>query len=514
MNKNELLVFADENKESLDIIDSWKIIVADDEEEVHTVTKMVLKDVLFNSKNIKLLHAFSGEETKKLINENPDTAIILLDIVMENDDAGLDVIKYIRDDIKNEFVRIVIRTGQPGQAPEKDVIVNYDINDYKEKAELTSQKLFSTVIASLRSFDNFITIDNNRKGLKKIIESSNLLFNLEKKDEFSDLILSQLASLITLGNQIKFENISGFIAGTGFDGKYRIISGLGSYKKMFSNKKYYSPLPKDLSIINKIEKIDKFIHFENNWGSCFIIDKSGMKKIIYLEKKGVFTESTKYLLEILGSNIIRAYNNIILTDDIEKTQKEIFYTLGEVVETRSKETGFHVKRVAEYSKLIAEKYGLGEEEVELLKQASPLHDVGKVGIPDHILNKEGKLTREEFEIIKTHTTIGNYLFKRSRRKILQTAAIIALQHHERFNGEGYPQGLYRDNIHIYGRITCLADIFDAIGSDRIYKKAWHIEKALNYIKEQRGVIFDPDLVDIFFNNIDEILDIRKRFSEI
>jgi len=203
-----------------------------------------------------------------------------------------------------------------------------------------------------------------------------------------------------------------------------------------------------------------------------------------------------------------------LNKEIMNTQKEVVYAMGEIAETRSKETGNHVKRVAQYSKLLALEYGLSQEDAELLKLASPMHDIGKVGIPDNILNKPGKLTFEEFEIMKTHASIGFDMFKYSKRPILQAAAIVANEHHEKFNGEGYPKGLKGEQIHIFGRITAVADVFDALGSDRVYKKAWSDEKIFKLFIEEKGKHFDPKIVDIFFNNLDKIFKIREKFKDL
>jgi len=204
----------------------------------------------------------------------------------------------------------------------------------------------------------------------------------------------------------------------------------------------------------------------------------------------------------------------LLHDEITNTQKEIIYTMGEIAETRSKETGNHVKRVAEYSYLLAIKSGLSEKEASILKLASPMHDIGKVGIPDNILNKPGKLDFEEFEIMKTHAQLGYEMLKHSKKPILQAAAIVAREHHEKYNGSGYPKGLKGDEIHIYAKITAVADVFDALGSDRVYKKAWEDKKIFDLFKEQSGIHFDPVIVDLFFANIDEVYKIRNMFKDV
>ena len=202
-----------------------------------------------------------------------------------------------------------------------------------------------------------------------------------------------------------------------------------------------------------------------------------------------------------------------LNKELEETQKEIIFTMGAVGEQRSKETGNHVKRVALYSELLARYYGLPEKEVQILRDVSPMHDIGKVGIPDAILNKPAAFTPKEYEKIKEHSKIGYEILKYSNRILLKTASIIALQHHEKWDGTGYPNQLKGEEIHIYGRITALADVFDALGSDRVYKKAWDDEKIFKLFKEERGKHFDPRLVDIFFENLDEFLKIRDELKD-
>lgn len=209
-----------------------------------------------------------------------------------------------------------------------------------------------------------------------------------------------------------------------------------------------------------------------------------------------------------GLKEIKALNN-----EIEETQKEVIFTMGAIGESRSKETGNHVKRVAQYSKLLALHYGLSSKEANMLKQASPMHDIGKVAIPDAILNKPGRFEPQERTIMETHAQLGYEMLKYSTRPLLKMAAIISYEHHEKWNGTGYPNGKKGEDIHIYGRITALADVFDALGSDRCYKKAWDDEKIFALFKEERGKHFDPKLVDIFFEHLHEFLKIRDTFKD-
>ncbi len=203
-----------------------------------------------------------------------------------------------------------------------------------------------------------------------------------------------------------------------------------------------------------------------------------------------------------------------LNKEIEDTQKEVVFTMGAIGETRSKETGNHVKRVAEYSRVFALQYGMDAEEAELIKMASPMHDIGKVGIPDSILNKPARFTPEEFEKMQAHAQLGYDMLKHSTRPILKAASTLAYEHHEKWNGKGYPRGLKGEDIHLYGRITAIADVFDALGSDRCYKKAWPDEKIFSLFKEEKGEQFDPKLVDIFFDCLDEFLKIRAEYKDV
>ncbi|WP_424687911.1 MAG: HD domain-containing phosphohydrolase [Halarcobacter ebronensis] len=253
-------------------------------------------------------------------------------------------------------------------------------------------------------------------------------------------------------------------------------------------------------IINYIEKI------RNN--------KKGLSSklpIVIDDEFGKLSKSFNSMTRTISKNIKEIQS---LNKEIEDTQKEVILTMGAIGETRSKETGNHVKRVAEYSKILAIKYGLDENEANLLKEASPMHDIGKVGIPDRVLKKPAKLNDEEWEIMKGHAQLGYEMLKHSNRKILKAAAIVAKEHHEKWDGSGYPNGLKGEEIHIYGRITAVADVFDALGSDRCYKKAWPLEEILDLFKKERGKHFDPKLVDLLFENIDEVVYIRDKYKDI
>lgn len=196
-----------------------------------------------------------------------------------------------------------------------------------------------------------------------------------------------------------------------------------------------------------------------------------------------------------------------LNQEIIDTQRELILTMGEICETRSQETGQHVKRVAEYSYLLATLCGC--EDANLIRQASPMHDIGKVAISDAILNKPCGLTVDEWETMKTHTTFGFNMLSVSPRPLLQMAAAIAHEHHEKWDGTGYPQGLAGEKINLAARIVAIADVFDALGSTRCYKTAWDLPDILEYMNKKRGEQFDPALMDLFFQHLEDFLVIRE-----
>jgi len=495
--------FAKKEKKDDEIYNErWKILIVDDEPEVHTITKIVLKEFIFEHKKLEFISAFSGKEALGKLKEHDDIAIILLDVVMETDDAGLIVSQKIRNDLNNYRVRIILRTGQPGVAPEKNIILNYDINDYKEKTELTSTKLYSTIITALRSYRDLSIIEQNKIGLKKIISASRTIFKIHSLNLFVEGVLTQLVSILNLSHDpihIK-ANDAFFAIHNEEKNEFEILTTIGKFRNK-DKFKIMSP-----NVINHLNKaiISKKSFFNDDIYIGFFDASNHNNLFLYIEGCSKLDQQDKDFIDIFSNDILIAYENIHLHNEIIETQKELISRLGSVVENRSKEVAHHVNRVAKVSYILAIGYGLSKEEASKIEMASPMHDIGKVAITDNILLKPSALTKEEFEIMKNHSNIGYNILKSGKREILHTASIIAHEHHEKWDGTGYPQGLKGEDIHIYGRITAIADVFDALTYERVYKDAWPVQKAFDFIKDGRGKHFDPKLVDIFFENIDNI----------
>jgi putative two-component system response regulator len=198
---------------------------------------------------------------------------------------------------------------------------------------------------------------------------------------------------------------------------------------------------------------------------------------------------------------------------IRKSQEDTVYRLSLAAEFRDDETANHIQRMSRYCALLAQKIDSTEEFVELLRVASIMHDVGKIGIPDSILLKPGELTTEERKVMETHSELGHRILSGSESELLDLAASIALTHHERLDGTGYPKGLPGDEIGIEGRIAAIADVFDALSTDRIYRKAFPLGRAVEIMGEGRGSQFDGDLLDVFLDSLDEALHVKSEFDE-
>jgi putative two-component system response regulator len=238
------------------------------------------------------------------------------------------------------------------------------------------------------------------------------------------------------------------------------------------------------------------------------------KAVMDEQKARKFGDGLKAQLGRYARDFKRVYNDLLKSyDDLKEAHMETIHRLAVAAEYRDEDTATHLKRMSSYTALIAKEMGWREKEVEQILYASPMHDVGKIGIPDDILFKPGKLTPEEFEVIMKHCSIGARILSGSKSEIIIMAEEIALTHHEKWNGKGYPQGLKGKNIPLTGRITAVADVFDALTTKRPYKSAFPNEKAFSIIRKERSRHFDPQVVDVFFQNRDEIVEIQQQLQE-
>ncbi|MDM7861188.1 DUF3369 domain-containing protein [Alteromonas sp. ASW11-36] len=489
---------------------SWKVLIVDDEPEVHAVTKLALSDFQFNGKGLEFVSAYSGEEAKAVFKKHTDIAVVLLDVVMEQDDSGLQVAEYIRDELHNHFCRIILRTGQPGQAPEKHVIINYDINDYKSKTELTAQKLFTVVISALRSYNDIIVIEENRAGLQKIVEASADLFCARSLETFIQGIVQQLASILGCSKDAAY--ITSAVAtpmpiNHPASEQLYIFAGNGEYAN-HEGKPLESVINDEQLASCKEALQQQEIIYSDDHLVAFCHSKTRRGSLLYLSGlPRKLSRTDRELVEIFAENVQIAFDNVLSTRDIEDTQREIIERLGVAMEHHSASCE-QLRRVRLMSEAIAKHTELNAHEIELFSMAVPLHDVGSAKVPEAILHKPSELSSEERASIKRHTEYGYQMLKDSKRPVVQLAATLAHQHHERWDGSGYPLGLKGTQIALEARITALADVFDALYNARPHKPAWTIEQVTDYLNAESGKHFDPELVSIVLENISDFVAIQ------
>jgi response regulator RpfG family c-di-GMP phosphodiesterase len=488
----------------------WKVLLVDDEPDIHDITKLTLSRFRLDGRALAFLHAYSGAQAKEVLAREKDIALVFLDVVMEREDSGLEVARWLRHDLDNQFTRIVLRTGQPGQAPEERVIVDYDINDYKEKTELDRTKLFTTTFAALRAYRDIMKVEearrvqhNYREGLERVIAASTHIFKQRNLKDFASGLLQQVVALLRL-EQSMLLRVAGasVIAG---ESQYEILAQIGDISAGIISPELIAQL--DEARANRISKLhgDTYVgYFPNSSGKASLLVLKGVEEISDIDAQ---------LLEVFCSGVAVAFDNILLNQEITDTQAELILRLGDVVESRSNEAGNHVRRMSQMCQLLARAAGMPEDETAVLMHAAPMHDIGKIATPDSVLLKPGKLTEDEWEIMKQHPTVGASILNGSQRPILKAAAVIAHQHHEKYDGTGYPQGLKGEDIHPYARLVAVADVFDALSHKRCYKDAWPVEQVTGYLREQAGRHLDPHYVELLIRNMDKALEINRDWPD-
>jgi len=464
---------------------------------------------------------------------------------LTNDDSIIpETILYQFQDTKSEFSEIVEKITAENQRLDifnlfiKDIqenqgvrqAVNKLISNYKQIEDIFFQvyKLYKQNQDALREFK----IKQNKEYelfkdiKKKILESSNQynIVTLSALEHYREEFLEKKLPLHAkqwLEKINKLVNLSDMKSLSEYkDSVQELISQTNKSKSIKKQEKEY--LAKVETIIKENKEIGFYIEdiVENSLSSQ--IESTYLVIIILL----IITLGVVFwLAHKIYDNVYLSVDEIekqveeglsqikALNEEIEATQREIILTMGAIAEKHDDDTSMHVKRVAHYCYLLAYHAGLSQKDCELIKLAAPMHDIGKVAIPDSILQKRGPLTEEERSIMMKHTVYGYKMLKHSKRELLKITAIIAYEHHEKWDGTGYPLGLQGEEIHIFARIAAIADVFDALSTKRPYKEAWSNKEIFTFMHAQKGKHFDPYLIDIFFKHIDEFLKIRETLKD-
>jgi len=497
----------DPENEKIDLA-PWHILVVDDEPSVHDVTRLTLARLEIFDQPIKIHSAFSAAEARELLKGDTIFCMAFVDVVMETQHAGLELVDWIRNDINNHDIRLILRTGQAGMAPEAEVIRNYDINDYKSKTELTAQSLSTCVFNGVRGYRDITTISRSLTAFRKLIDTS---ASLLKEDDINQMASTAFKGLLSMLNM---ESSSLYITRRQrnlFSNDENVISCTGRFAQ--SEETGFDKLPAD--VLAKIEQAyssQSTVVTETDFAGYFSTGTNA-GAVLYVQFEDDPTHFRAGLVELFATQAVLIFENLSRKNQLETSQKELMYIVGDAVEARSLETGSHVKRVALFCEFFAEKTGQSKEFVSAIKIAAPLHDIGKIAISESILHKPGKLTPDEWEIMKTHAAGGATILEKSNLPIAKLGAHLARWHHENWDGTGYPGGLVGLKIPIEARIMAIADVFDALGAKRSYKKAWADDEILKFILEQRGTKFDPELVDILETHFEDLIELRNQFPD-
>ncbi|MBF0189822.1 MAG: HD domain-containing protein [Magnetococcales bacterium] len=458
-------------------VEPWLVLVVDDDPDIVAITGLNLRNFSFSGRRLELMTATSAAAARSLLASRTGVALAIIDIVMETDDAGLQLVRFIREELGDDKMRLVIRTGQPGYAPERYIIDNFDIDDYKEKGELSAQKLYTTVRSSLKSYRDLMTIDATRRGLEAVLQTMPQIYlhSLDGFERFYATIWDRMVALCAL------EHAGGAILLRGClavleSGEWRVKAGSGCVC--------------DEALWRRVQE-------RTEAGETLLPLRMEDRLVgwVYLEHAQPLSSVSVHVLRIFMVQVVAAWQVLRAQLDLREANVAALRMLAEAAEVKDAETGEHVCRVVEWTRRLSLAMGLSAEVADAFATASRLHDVGKIGVPDRILNKQGPLDPEEFAVIRTHAQVGGLIIQ--DEKNFRIAREIALYHHEKWNGTGYPQGLKGEEIPLSARIVSVVDVFDALMSRRPYKEPWKVDDAASEIRRLSGVHFDPRVVEAF-----------------
>ncbi len=490
----------------------WHVLVVDDEPEVHTVTRIALRDLDFLGRGVAFIGAHSAEQARDRLAQCPDLAIAIVDVVMEADDSGLDLVNYIRNELGNRSVRIILRTGMTSVAPERQVVNDFEIDGYLNKSEVTTNRLYSVALTSLRAYHNLVTVrqtleqaDRQRRGLESVLDATLQLFALRHPQALAEVWVERAARLVSPAGDA---GTSGAVLAVGADGSVRLLAATGRC----------APGEDGTLDASIREVVDQCLATRRSGShgrtqvACVPL-VGGRATLLVLDGPECAGELDLPLWQLLSRSVSEALESAAVWNEQRETQLELLATIGDAVETRDTPVSNHTRRVAHLARLVARASGVDETRCELLFLAAHLHDIGKFAVPESVLLKRGPMSDEDWRIMRGHPAVGEELLSRSALPLFEAAAAIAGQHHERYDGSGYPLGLRGEEIDLNARLVAIADVFDALAHRRCYKEAWDIEHVVAHMRAERGRHFDPALLDCLLARLDEVDAMMQRFPD-
>lgn len=485
---------------------AWKVLLVDDSPEIHELLSATLAGQEFAGLPYHIGHAYSADEARKILSSSKDMAVAILDAHMETTDSGYQLASWIRHVEKNRHIRLVLYSGMLDGNLRQRWFEEGTFNSCLPKQEAGIELVRLSVTAALVSYQELVNFDRDRRNQQELFDATARLIGVREAEEIVPEVSRFLEELMARCTGDACRLRGGLLVRQAGE-VYSIVKTIGTLESIPDAAPGELEIPADLQpLVGRSVATGSAASYGPFlcWSTRL---PSGVYNHVILESCSVFTERQVQSLGYYFSSLAVLLKNISVDESIAATQRDMIFTLGEILESRSKEAGSHVHRVAAVSRLLAEKLGLDEDLARGLWIASPMHDIGKVAIPDSILNKPGRLTDEEMAVMRQHTVIGYQLLSRSAVPLLPLAASIARSHHEYWDGSGYPDGLRRREIPVVARITCVADVFDALCHARSYKRAWSYDEAFAYIGENSGTKFDPEIVAGLLSSRDEVTSI-------
>jgi response regulator RpfG family c-di-GMP phosphodiesterase len=504
------LVFAPEATDvpDLDPLPPWKVMVVDDDVGVHEATRMALQKIRFRGRGIEFIDAYSGAEACRMLGEHDDVAVVFLDVVMETDDAGLRAARQIRDD-GHALVRIILRTGHPGYAPEQQVVVDYDIHDYKEKTSLDYNKLFTCLISALRAYADLQRIEQHRRGLLSVLEAVSW-FDFRALQRYLSRMLAELSGIagvevddlvLAMRSRKRFEAAA---AGGGDLPFVRLVDCIAGQQLSADENRFIA---------------DSFDAGEcrcGTTGSTFHVSAFGIELVIFSRDPGALPRADAVMLELFLNKVAQALDNHGTFSTILSERDSLMRAFVMLGERWGGHDTREVARIQNLTRLTAERLQVRmdfPEEIDdwfvySIATASSLHDLGLTEVPHRLFESPTALTAEERSIVREHVNAGVRMLHERLAGLIDSrlytmAEAVVRQHHERHDGSGYPEGIGGDRIAVAARIVSVVDTYVAMTSDRAYRRAHSQFETLQYIRQGRGSLFDPRVADAFLEALDE-----------
>jgi len=483
----------------------WKVLLVDDEPGVHAATRLALGGIHFRNREIEFISAYNSQEAINALREHGDIAVMFLDVVMETDDAGLKVARQLRAEGFN-LVRVILRTGHPGYAPEREVIVNYDIHDYKEKSTLDFSKLFSCLISALRAYDDLVALEQHRRGLVSVLESVSW-FDLRSLQRYLSRMLAELSSLANI-------DISQLLIAAQPGQRHRpvtnepfsiVIDGLVD-----------APLkPAELQLIAS-SFATRAPQAKEGSGASFFVAAFDQELVLFTREGEALQQADQVLLEMFLNKVAQALDNHHTFTEILNERDSLVRGCANQGEPWG---GHQPDELASIQQLARRTAARLQQRLDFpaeiddwfvfsIGTASGFHDLGVQALPHRLFEQPDPLSEAERATLQQHVNQGvellrGHLGALTGSRLFAMAEKVILQHHERIDGSGYPQGLSGDEIDLAAKIVAVVDTYVAMTSPRPYRPAHSTGAAQAFLLEGRDRFFDRRVTDAFLEVISE-----------